>query len=223
MNAASAEVDAVRALTGVEHGPILDLACGPGRHTIELAQRGHAVTAVDLSAYLLDIARQRADAAGVQVEFLHTDSRAFVRPDAFRLALHLFSSFGYFDDRKDDLRVLCNVHRSLQPGGILVIDLLGKEILARRSHTVDVHEHDDGLLLFEYWEMLNDWNRVCTEWVLVDGTNARRHVFMLNIYSVNELTVALRQAGFSDIRAYSNLAGDPYDADAERLVVVVSK
>ncbi len=223
MDAASDEVDAALALAGVEQGPILDLACGPGRHAIELARRGHAVTGVDLSAYLLNVARQRAGEAGVEVEFVRADSRAFVRPEAFRLALHLFSSFGYFDDRANDLRVLRNVHRSLQPGGTLVIDLVGKETLARRFQAADVHEHAGGLLLFERREILDDWNRVRTEWVLVDGADARRHVFTLNLYSACELKTALRQAGFGGVRAYGSLTGRPYDAGAERLVVVAVK
>ena len=57
--------------------------------------------------------------------------RSFVRPDAFHLALSLFTSFGYFEDECDDLQVLRNVHRSLKPQGVLVMDVVSKERLAK--------------------------------------------------------------------------------------------
>ena len=74
------------------------------------------VTAVDLSPALLAIARERAETAGVSIDFVAADMRAFVRPDTFDLAVCLFTSFGYFDAH-DDLAVLTNVLSSLRRGG----------------------------------------------------------------------------------------------------------
>jgi len=52
--------------------------------------------------------------ARLAIELVQADMRGFVRPEGFDLALSLFTSFGYFDDAEDDLRVLRNVHRSLR-------------------------------------------------------------------------------------------------------------
>ncbi|GJL59963.1 MAG: hypothetical protein NPIRA03_28200 [Nitrospirales bacterium] len=57
--------------------------------------------------------------------------RQFVRPETFDLVLNMFTSFGYFDNRTDDLTVLENMFTSLQPGGVCLIDVLGKEVLVR--------------------------------------------------------------------------------------------
>jgi cyclopropane fatty-acyl-phospholipid synthase-like methyltransferase len=63
-----AEIDQLEALLKIKPPlRILDLPCGQGRHSIELARRGYEVTGVDLSPYLLDIARERGEAAAVAV------------------------------------------------------------------------------------------------------------------------------------------------------------
>src|SRR5678816_4345560 len=99
---AAAEVDAVLALTGVRGGRALDLCCGPGRHAVPLARHGFKVTGVDLSGFLLDEARSRAAAAGVDVEWVAQDMRTFVRPGAYDLIINLYTSFGYFSQEADD-------------------------------------------------------------------------------------------------------------------------
>src|SRR5512132_403912 len=106
IDAGVAQVEKALTLSGIAGGEALDLGCGPGRHAIPLARRGFQVTAVDLSPFHLAKARERAEMAQVAVEFVQSDMRAFVRADAFDLAVSFFTSFGYFEDPADDLRVL---------------------------------------------------------------------------------------------------------------------
>jgi len=74
------EVDRLEVLLALRPpARILDLACGQGRHTIELARRGYQVTGVDLSTYLLDVAAARARAAKVTMRFVHGDMREPIR------------------------------------------------------------------------------------------------------------------------------------------------
>src|SRR5438874_10808168 len=73
---------------------ILDVPCGQGRHAIELARRGYDVTGVDPSPYLLDVAKARAETAGVEVRWLEGDMRRRVPGQTFDLVLNLFTSFG---------------------------------------------------------------------------------------------------------------------------------
>ena len=131
LEAARVEVDSVLRLAGLERGDVLDLACGPGRHSVALAKMGFGVTGVDLSGFLLAKARQRAGAQAVDVEWVQEDMCRFVRPEAFDLAISLFTSFGYFESKDDDLRVLRNIHKSLRTGGTLVMEIAGREALAR--------------------------------------------------------------------------------------------
>jgi len=148
------------------------------------------------------------------------DIRSFVRPQTYRLVVSLFSSFGYFEDRTQDMRVLRNVYQSLEEEGVFLLDMMGKEALARRFQPALVHEVDDGATLFEKVTILNDWSRVRTEWVLLRGESVRRHTVALNLYSAQELKVDLKEAGFRNVAVYGDLAGNPYDAEATRLIAV---
>jgi hypothetical protein len=60
--------------------------------------------------------------------------------------------------------------------------------------------------------------KVRAHWLLIEGERARRFEFDLNLYSGQELTGALEEAGFTEVRIFGSLAGTPYDATATRLV-----
>jgi SAM-dependent methyltransferase len=218
--AAEAEVDKALRLVGFSGQSVLDLACGPGRHSLALARRGYRVTGVDRSRYLLDKARALAGQGGVDVEWVEADMRSFVRPEAFDLGLSLFSSFGYFETDEDNRLVLQNLWRSLRPGGVCVLDLMGRETLARRFQPVLCHELPDGGLLVDRPLVLDDWTRVQSEWILIRGESARRFHIRLRLYSGNELKQLLSQVGFSRVHLWGDLDGNPYGADARRLVAV---
>jgi len=97
----------------------------------EALTRGLAVTAVDRTAARLEEGRRRAAAEGLRIEFVRDDARRFVPPGAFALALELRTSPGCAASPEDDLAGLRNLRASLAPGGVCVIDLVGKEQVAR--------------------------------------------------------------------------------------------
>jgi SAM-dependent methyltransferase len=220
LDAGVAEVDRALALGGVRGGAALDLGCGPGRHAVPLARRGFRVTAVDLSAFHLAKAHTRAQAAGVSIELVRADMRTFVRADAFDLAVSLFTTFGYFEDAGDDLRVLERVHRSLRPGGVLVLDVVSRERLARVVHSARTERSAAGARLIERHEIVGDGTRVHNEWTVVRDGRARTFEFVLRVYSGPDLEALLAAAGFTTVRLYGALDGRPYDDHAERLVAV---
>ena len=130
MEAGDREIEGLLKLVHLPAGALLDLACGPGRHAIPLSKRGFKVTGVDLSPFLLEKARGFAKEQGQSVEFVNDDMRTFRRPNSFRSCVCLFSSF-VLESRTDDLAVLGNVCENLQGDGTFVLDVLGKEILAK--------------------------------------------------------------------------------------------
>lgn len=142
---------------------VLDLCCGPGRCSIALAKRGFRVTGVDRTAYLLNKARAKARAAHVGIEWVQKDMRDFVRPHSFALVLSMFTSFGYFDDRQEDMIVLENMLTSLQPGGACLIEVLGKERLARILQSTTSAVLPDGAVVVERHEIFDDWTRIRNE------------------------------------------------------------
>jgi SAM-dependent methyltransferase len=223
IDAGASQVDRAIGLAGVRRGDAIDLGCGPGRHAVPLARRGFRVTAVDLSAFHLARARERAAAAGVDVELVEADMRTFTRPDAFDLALSVFTSFGYFDDARDDLRVLQNVRLSLRPGGVLVMDVVSRDRLARVLLPAVSQRTAGGARLVQRHRVVEDDRRVHNEWTVVRDGHATTFEFLLRIYSGQELETLLATAGFSAVRLYGALDGRPYDLEAERLVAVARR
>jgi 2-polyprenyl-3-methyl-5-hydroxy-6-metoxy-1,4-benzoquinol methylase len=202
---------------------VLDLGCGPGRLAIPLAQKGFRITGVDRTAFLLEKARMRAEAAQVAIDWVQQDMRDFVRPAAFDLTISMFTSFGYFEDRREDLTVLRNIVRSLKPGGACVIDVLGKERAARRLQPTTAETLPDGAILVKRCQVLDDWTRVRTELIAIREGTTRTFTFDVTLYSGQELRDRLESVGFSDVKLYGNLTGEAYGFDAERLIAVSRK
>ena len=173
----AAEVRALLRLVERRRGAVLDLCCGPGRHAVALAQRGFKVTGVDCSPFMLRKARQRARQAKARVEFVQSDMRDFVRPGAFDLALSLFTSFGYFDCKDEDRQVLQQLYESLRPRGVLVVDVMGKERLAKVLQPTTSTKYPDGAILVERHAIFDDWSRIRNEWILIRGGRATTFEF----------------------------------------------
>jgi SAM-dependent methyltransferase len=214
--AAPVEVDRVLALSGVAGGRVLDLCCGPARHSMVLARKGFEVTGVDRSPFLLGKARELT--AGTGVELVEADMRDFVRPGAFDLALNLFTSFGYFATREEDLAVLRNVRASLKPGGVFVLDVMSKEYVISQGTPTRWELWPTGEILVQHYDVFPGWGRIRAQWLLIEGERARRFEFEHNVYSGQELAALLQRAGFGDVQLFGNLEGAPYDAAATRLV-----
>jgi SAM-dependent methyltransferase len=218
-----AEVTKILALAGIaapEGRTALDLCCGPGRHAVPLARRGMRVTGVDRTRFLLDRAQERGRLAGVSIELVEADMRDFQRPAAYDLALSMFTSFGYFESRDDDLRVLRNVRASLTAHGVFVIDVMGKEWLARHFQPTRSRSLPDGSLLIERNTVVDDWTAVESQVILLRDGPPRALRSRVSVYSGLELRDRLLQASFATVRLHGGLDGTPYDLAATRLVAV---
>jgi SAM-dependent methyltransferase len=219
---ALADEDVASILTAVQASPgstILDLGCGPGAHAIGFARLGHHVTGVDTSSRLLDRARLAAGAQGVEVEWVEADMRELRRPSSFDLICSLYVSFGYFDD-SENRRVLENVCTSLAPDGVLVMDLIGKEIAARSGRNERRHEVD-GVLYIERCSSTDDWASMTSEWMVIrEGVRADFRVKQ-RLYAGTELRELLLSVGFVEVQLAGGLDGAmPYDQSASRLVAI---
>ncbi|MCL0081979.1 class I SAM-dependent methyltransferase [Dehalococcoidia bacterium] len=217
---AEEQVEKILELVDFKGHDVLDLCCGPGRHSIALAKKGLTVTGVDRSRFLLAKAEARAEEQNVEVEWVEEDMRYFTCHEAFDLVLNMFTSFGYFDNKDDDLKVLQNIHQSLRPGGICLLDVVGKEWLAKAFQPTTAQEAPDGSLLVQRHEIFDDWTRIRNEWILVKKDKAESFRFHHTIYSAQELKDRLRQVGFQRIRMFGDLEGNEYGPNARRLVAV---
>lgn len=129
-------VQTVLAATGTAPGSLaLDLACGAGRHVEALRARGVEAFGLDLSEALLRRARERA------LPVFRADMRSIpLRTGALALVTSFFTSFGYFDDPGDDMRVLAEVRRVLALGGAFAFDYLNAYRVRRELRPRDERE-----------------------------------------------------------------------------------
>ena len=222
LKAGEQEAEKILKLADFQEGAILDLACGPGRHSIPLAAKGYQVTGVDLTKCLIEKAKAAAQKAGVQVEWIQEDMRSYVRPNAFSLAICMYNSWGYFEDREDDFVTANKVYESLKPGGVFVLECAGKEPLAGRCQSYTGFTKPDGVRVFMTREILGDWTRTKNETLVIRGDRVQRFPYVLNLYSGQELKDLFKRAGF-EVSVYGSLDGVPYDDKAKNLFAVGRK
>src|SRR5215475_15444147 len=137
--------------------PVLELACGTGRLTIPIAQNGVEIVGLDLSPSMLSHARTKAEAAGVQIQFVEGDCRSFDLGRKFGLIFMAFNSLQHLHDYASLAALFANVRRHLFEGGRFVFDVFNPkiEILARalgdRRLEREYQDPDGaGMMAFEY-------------------------------------------------------------------------
>jgi SAM-dependent methyltransferase len=223
---AEACVDLILGSTGLsaprsEQVAALDLACGPGRHAIALAERGCRVTAVDLSPTLLAYAESQARQAGMPIRFIRSDMREISFDREFDLVLQLFTSFGYFDEHSDDARVLNRVRASLHGGGYYALDLINEQHLRRTLVPVSI-KHLDGIEVRE--ERRIDNGRVEKRITIPRaGGGTREFAESVQLYSPETIEGMLYDAGLSPVHWFGDYNGAPYDPDRSTRMLVISQ
>jgi SAM-dependent methyltransferase len=215
------QVDFVVDTLGLEPGArILDLACGHGRHALELARRGYRVTGLDLSEPSLALARENAAAVQLELGFVRGDMRDLPWESEFEAVLNMFTAFGYFEDEQDDQRVLEQVARVLRPGGSFLLDTLSLFVLARGFQPRDWQELEDGRLLLEDRAYDALAGRSTATWTLLapgGGRSELRH--SLRVYTLPELRTMLAKAGLETIAAWGGWEGEEYGFEGSRLIL----
>ena len=98
----------------------LDLACGKGRHSVYLSNKGFRVTGADLSKQNIEYARQYATD---QLDFIRHDMREPL-PAQFDYVFNLFTSFGYFEHEEDNAKTIKAIGKELKANGVFVLDFL---------------------------------------------------------------------------------------------------
>jgi D-alanine-D-alanine ligase len=189
---------------------ILDLCCGQGRHSLELARKGFRnVEGLDRSRYLITKARGLATREGLGVKFREGDARkTHYPPDTFDCVMILGNSFGYFETVRDDLRVLKEVFRILKPDGLCLLDVTDGDYLRDRFQS-------------RSWEWIDKKHFVCRERSLsADGerlisrevvTNCSKGViadqfYAERLYSKEGIMQLLKEAGFSDCVVHGQMS-----------------
>lgn len=217
------ETDLIISLTGINSASkILDLCCGQGRHSIALARKGFKVTAVDRTEKYLNKARIDASKENLIIEFIKDDMRYFRRENYFEAIIIMYTSFGYFKKQEENLHVIRNCYDSLSKNGVLLIDVVGKEILKRKFNPRESYEID-GITYIDERKIIGNWNMIENKWIRFTEDQNQEFKFSHWLYSEKDIKSMLNEIGFMQINIFGNLTGAPYDEDAERLIAVAHK
>ncbi|MCL1993023.1 MAG: class I SAM-dependent methyltransferase [Spirochaetes bacterium] len=218
-----AVADSILRLAGLKPGrKVLDLCCGFGRVSAELARRGLAVTGVDITESYLATAAEEAAYEKLKIDYVKADARDFEVPAFFDAAVNLYISFGYFENPDDDKLLLRNVFNSLKPGGVFIIETLGKEMAARDFVVSDSFERA-GLKIFTEYEVLDSWGFLKNRWLLLKEDRVIEKTFSQRLYCASELRRILLETGFCEIKLFGDWDESPYDHRAAKLIAVGKK
>ncbi len=220
----AADVDAIETILHLRKGArVLDLACGGGRHSIELAKRGYAVTGFDLSPDLLKAARSAAGKAGQEIDFVQGDMRGLPYRAEFDAAVNMFSSFGYFESVEDDREVLAGVAKALKPRGKFLMERFNRESLAYELPLQGWRVGEDGSVILQEdtFDILR--GRYDTRQIVIDREGTREHVGSVRAYTFQELKDLFDAADLPIHRVLGGLDLSPYRARSRRLVLYAVK
>lgn len=211
---------------------VLDLGCGTGNHTIELARRGFEVLGVDLSDDMLVAARAKADGAAVSaesLEFVPGDVRTFSTSKKFDAALMMFAVLGYQLTNDDVLAALCTVRNHVKPGGLFICDVwYGPAVLTiGPSDRVKVIPTEDGQLIRAASGTLDTYRHLCEVryhlWRLSGDRVASetQETHMMRYFFPQELAFMFQQAGLEllDMRAFDDPDRKPDETTWNVMVV----
>ena len=218
--------------------PILELACGTGRVLLSLAQEGFRLTGVDNSATMLDRARQKIAAADLegQVTLVAQDMRDLHLAERFNLAFVVSNSFLALLTPDDQAAALQGIHRHLNPGGLLLLDLFNPDLarLLEADGSLALEKvmvaPETGHRLLKLRAQTVDLGRQLIEvTVLIDEVDAQGRVrrtifpFSLRYLFRPELELLLRQTGFALEAIYGSYDLGEFSGDSERLIAVARR
>ncbi|KPL03091.1 MAG: cyclopropane-fatty-acyl-phospholipid synthase [candidate division Zixibacteria bacterium SM1_73] len=201
---------------------ILDVGCGTGRHSVELARRGYLMTGVDISSGMLAQARKAAKNAGVRVEWIHADATEFKSNNAFDAAICLCEGgFGLLgrngDPFEHGLSILRNINEALEPNAKIILTAVNGLALIRRFKQADVEKgRFDPTTMAEVYPME------------YDSSEGKKSLLLRERGFVpTELVMMFRQTGFEVQNIWGGTAGNwgrrRIDLDEIEIMIIATK
>ena len=204
---------------------LVDLACGTGSSALPFAVRGYRVTAVDLSEAMLQVARAKSTAAGLQVDFRRMDLRELSLAGPYDLALLFQDGLNYLLAEQELLQAFSGVRKMLRPGGLFIFDLTRPSL---RPHDGELSvcwaDEADFTLIWEsrYDKAAETWEILVTVFQLEDGGLYRkfqeRH--REKDYPPELVIRLLREAGFKLLEIYPTFRHTPATGNEPKLTFV---
>lgn len=208
----------LRALDLPSGARILDLACGRGRHSRYLAEKGFDVTGLDISDASITFARQYEHE---RLAFYQHDMRQPFRTNYFDAVMNMFTSFGYFKTDYDHLLTLKNVQKGLKPGGLFLLDYFNSLWIRKNLVREDVVTIDD----IEFHMKRNIRGEHVHKKVDFSAGGKRFHFQeRVRLFTLADFESLFTEASLNICHTYGDYDLGSYNADtSKRLIIIAQK
>jgi SAM-dependent methyltransferase len=208
----------LKALDLAPDARILDLACGKGRHSRYLAEKGFDVTGIDISYSSILYARKFELP---HLAFYQHDMRKLFRTNYFDAVINMFTSFGYLESDQEHLNVIRNVYKELKPGGLFLLDFFNAAWVRSHLALSDLKIVDG--IRFSLKRSVRG-NHVYKT-IHIDAVS--RHINFrekVRLFTLEELNAMMQAAGLIVQQTFGSYALEPFDpATSKRLIMLASK
>lgn len=200
---------------------ILDLGCGRGRHSINMAVRNYNVTGIDLSEVAIKKARRKAEEQNLEIEFLVGDMRTPLNRK-FDAIINLFTSFGYFEDDDENRRVLQSMSKMVHSDGMIVIDYLNAANVINQY--VPTGEGRIGDVHYTITRFIED-DTINKKMVFQSNEDDEEQVYneRVKLYDIKWFEQNLADFGIKIIRTYGDYDLGDYDEKASPRLLMICK
>jgi SAM-dependent methyltransferase len=219
------ETEAILFILGLPTGSkLLDLCCGYGRHSLQLAAAGFQVSGLDVNEGFLEIARRDANEAGTEIRWLCSDMRVIPYMNEFDAVINIFNAFGYLENSAEDQKVLDAVNRALKPGGLFLIDTINRDAMIHGFIPESITRYPDGMILLEerQIDILTSCGTIQQEILFPEG-NRHCHTMIIRLYSLTELAGMLHRAGFELLDYYGGFDRTPLTWATKQMILLARK
>lgn len=208
-------------------GLALDLACGTGSFTIELAKRGIDIYGIDSSESMLSVAKQKAADNGLDILFLHQQMQSIDLYGTVDTVFCMLDSINHLTRESDVMKTFSRVSLFLNPGGFFVFDMntLYKHRCVLGNQTF-VYDTDDVYCVWQNcFEERNSIVGITLDFFGRDGEVYRRSSehFYERAYDTELIVSMLSKAGLETVGLFRELSFEKPDDQTERIVVVARK
>ncbi|GJQ61446.1 MAG: methyltransferase [Melioribacteraceae bacterium] len=199
---------------------ILDAACGPGRYSVFLAEKGFDVTGFDLAMPLLKITGEKLTNLGIQPKLFRSDIRNVPLKGKFDLILNMFTSFGYFDDEDENFRFIDSARNLMGSHSIFVLDYLNEHLV--RKNLVPHSQKKIGDKSITENRFIRN-GRVEKEITIAGKEGSVNFLESVKLYDKDFMLTKIKDLGYNVREVWGGYEGEPFDRNSsQRLIILFS-
>ncbi len=195
----------------------LDLGCGTGRHSIYLNKKGFLVDGVDLSEKSLEIAKIHENE---KLHFFLEDMRRLNTKNKYNYVFNLFTSFGYFENKKDNKLVVQGISKALKKNGIFMIDFLNMENCLKNIIKTEQKIIKDTKFKIRKW---HDNKFLYKEIKFKHNNKEETHIERVQILKKKHIINLCKQENLKLMNEFGDYLLNKFDEKSERLILLFKK